>query len=116
MRDKDQQLLAEAYQQIITEAPGFQHSGQGPYRDAVDPKTGEKTGAQTSDYLKAQPGMGKRDELRDPQMQAGLAILQQYAQGDITSAVEVVKRFKDLYEKGVEQGPQQDDMYYTNLK
>lgn len=116
MRDKTQIQLEQAYQQIITDASDIQHSGQGPYRDAVDPKTGEKTGARTSDYLKAQPGMGKRDELSDPQMQAALAILQQYAQGDIPSAVEAAKMFKDLYEKGAGQGPTQDDQYNTKLK
>lgn len=119
MTTQDQTLLEQAYKNIRETAGAAseqQHSGQGPYRDAVDPKTGEKTGARTSNYLKAQPVMGKRDKLSDPQMQAGLAILQQYAQGDITSAVEVVEKFKDLYEKGVKQGPTQDDQYYTKLK
>ena len=108
---KDQTLLEQAYTSIHEASPGsdIQHSGQGPYKAAPH-------GARTSSYNDKQPLMGKRDELSDPQMQAGLAILQQYAQGDITSAVEVVKRFKDLYEKGVEQGPTQDDMYYTKNK
>lgn len=56
----------------------------------------------------------KERKLSDPKMQAALAILQQYAQGDITN-VEAAEMFKDLYTKGIDHGPTQDDQYYTKL-
>ena len=55
------------------------------------------------------------DPLSDPQMQEAMAILNQYAQGDISNT-EAAKMFKDLYEKGAGHGPSQDDQYYTKLQ
>ena len=111
MKTRDDVLLEQAYNSIRETAGAGsdgQHSDQEDYQDAPH-------GARTSTYKTVQPGMGKRDELSDPQMQEALAILNQYAQGDITN-VEAAKMFKDLYEKGAGQGPTQDDMYYTKLK
>jgi hypothetical protein len=48
-------------------------------------------------------------------MQEAMAILNQYAQGDISNT-EAAKMFKDLYEKGAGHGPSQDDQYYTKLQ
>lgn len=55
-----------------------------------------------------------REPLSDPQMQEAMAILNQYAQGDISNT-EAANMFKDLYEKGAGQGPTQDDQFYTKL-
>jgi len=57
---------------------------------------------------------GEDESLSDPVLQKGMAILNQYAQGDITNK-EAALMFKDLYEKGVNSGPSQDDMHYTTL-
>ena len=100
--------------QTICEASDIQHSGHGPYEDAVDSVTGEKTGARTTTYTDKQPGMGKKGPLDDATMQAALAILHQYAQGDISN-VEAAEMFEDLYKKGAGNGPTQDDQYYTKL-
>jgi hypothetical protein len=113
MRDKDQIQLEEAYKNV-REGSDINHSGHGPYEDAVDSVTGEKTGARTTTYTDKQPGMGKKDPLDDATIQAGLAILQQYAQGDISN-VEAANKFDELYKNGAGNGPTQDDQYYTKL-
>ena len=106
MKSKDQIKLEEAYKSIH-EASDIQHSDQGAYQDAAG-------GARTSTYKTVQPGMGKKDKLSEPQMQAALAILQQYAQGDISN-VEAANMFDELYKKGAGHGPTQDDQHYTKL-
>ena len=111
LTNKDQTLLEQAYTSIhegnsAASNEYLKQTDQNPYKDGPE-------GTNVSTNKTVQPHMGKQDKLSDPQMQAGLAILQQYAQGDITSAVEVVNKFKDLYVKGAGQGPTQDDMHYT---
>ena len=60
-------------------------------------------------------GEASRGEpLSDPQMQEAMAILNQYAQGDITN-LEAAKMIDDLYKKGAGHGPTQDDMYPTKI-
>lgn len=119
MTTRDQTLLEQAYISIHeSDVPGrsgaaasehIRHKDQTPY-------TQDELGINTSSYMTKQPHMGKKqhaqDELSDAQMQEALAILNQYAQGDITN-VQAAKMFKDLYEKGAGQGPTQDDLYYT---
>lgn len=118
MKTRDDVLLEQAYISIhesdVAGRSGAAASEHIRHRDQT-PYTQDELGVNTSHYMTKQPGMGKRDELSDPQMQEALAILNQYAQGDITN-VEAVKMFKDLYEKGAGQGPKQDDLYYTKLK
>jgi hypothetical protein len=107
MKSKDQVQLEEAYQSVHEaissgrargiDAMHFtnqhdKHSDQGDYQAAAG-------GARTSTYKTVQPGMGKKDKLSEPQMQAALAILQQYAQGDISN-VEAAEMFEDLHKKG----------------
>lgn len=65
--------------------------------------------------LKESHGEDSKEKLLgDPQMQEAMAILNQYAQGDITN-LEAAKMFKDLYEKGAGHGPTQDDMHHTKV-
>lgn len=94
MNYKDRELLEKAYQTIC--------------EGGMPPTAGEASRADTN------PGVhnSKGDPLSDPEMQEAMAILNQYAQGDITN-VEAAKMFKDLYEKGAGHGPKQDDMHYT---
>ena len=100
MRDKDQVQLEEAYKSV-REGSDINHSGHGPYEDAVDSVTGKKTGARTTTYTDKQPGMGKKDPLDDATMQDALAILQQYTDGTLTN-VEAANEFDKLYKKGAE--------------
>lgn len=74
-------------------------------RDCKDCKAALKESHDDEDH--------KEKLLSDPKMQQSMSILNQYAQGDITN-LEAAQMFKDLYEKGADHGPTQDDMYYTN--
>jgi hypothetical protein len=122
MTSQDQTLLEQAYNSIHESGvPGRSGAAASEYirhRDQT-PYTQDELGINTSHYKTVQPHMGKKqhdeDELSDAQTQEALAILNQYAQGDIT-AVEAAKMFEDLYKKGAGQGPQQDDLYRTKLK
>ena len=124
MRNKDTIILEQAYQTILeasgtydgnrlaSDAKHFSkaHTGEGPQR---------MTGPEDYDFLKHKnptpfEGSEEDESLSDPVLQKGMAILNQYAQGDITNK-EAALMFKDLYEKGVNSGPSQDDMYYTTL-
>lgn len=107
---KDQTLLEQAYTSIhegnsAASNEYLKQTDQNPYKDGPE-------GTNVSTNKTVQPHMGKQDKLSNPQMQAALAILQQYAQGDISN-VEAAGMFEDLYKKGVSQGPTQDDMHYT---
>lgn len=122
MTSQDQTLLEQAYCSIHeSDVPGRSGAAASEYLRHKDqtPYTQDELGVNTSHYMTKQPHMGKKqhaqDELSDPQMQEALAILNQYAQGDIT-AVEAAKMFEDLYKKGAGHGPQQDDLYHTKLK
>jgi hypothetical protein len=114
MRTKDQLLLEQAYQNILEgkEAPCPCTVGKKCKKDKCPCTKCKK--AKTKMMKEDQDGSVEGlDPLSDPQMQEAMAILQQYAQGDITNT-EAAKMFKDLYEKGVQSGPTQDDMYYTD--
>lgn len=65
----------------------------------------------------ANPGVNNAqgEPLDDQEMQEAMAILNQYAQGDITN-LEAAKMIDDLYKKGAGHGPSQDDMHYTKLE
>lgn len=107
---KDQTLLEQAYTSIhegnsAASNEYLRQTDQTPYKNGPE-------GTNVSTNKTVQPHMGKRDTLSAPQMQAALAILQQYAQGDISN-VEAANMFEDLYKKGAGQGPTQDDMHYT---
>jgi len=82
MKSKDQTLLEEAYQSIT-------EGGMPPTAGAAS-RSGANPGVHNS----------KGEPISDDEMQEALAILNQYAQGDITNT-EAAKMFKDLYEKGV---------------
>jgi len=98
MKSKDQTLLEKAYQSIT-------EGGMPPTAGAAS-RSGANPGVHNS----------KGEPISDDEMQEALAILNQYAQGDITNT-EAAKMFKDLYEKGVSSGPKQDDMYsYASSK
>ena len=118
MTTQDQTLLEQAYISIhesdVAGRSGAAASEHIRHKDQT-PYTQDELGINTSHYMTKQPGMGKRVELSDATMQEALAILNQYAQGDISN-VEAAKMFKDLYEKGAGQGPKQDDLHYTKLK
>lgn len=94
LKPTDQALLEQVYQTMC-------EGGMPPTAGAAS-------------HAAANPGVhnSKGEPLSEPEMQEALAILNQYAQGDITN-VEAAKMFKDLYEKGAGHGPKQDDMYYT---
>ena len=113
LANKDQTLLEQAYTSIReSDVAGRSGAAASAHIQGTDqtPYTQDDMGINTSHYKTKQPHMGKQDKLSDPQMQAALAILQQYAQGDISN-VEAADMFEDLYKKGVGQGPTQDDMH-----
>jgi hypothetical protein len=94
LQPKDQTLLEQAYQTIF-------EGGMPPTAGAAS-RTGANPGVTSAGG----------EPISDAQMQEALAILNQYAQGDITNT-EAAKMFKDLYEKGAGHGPTQDDMHAT---
>jgi hypothetical protein len=115
----DLAALASTYQTIIKESHGVEGRSGEPASEHIrhkdqTPYTQDDMGINTSHYKTVQPGMGKKDKLDDATMQAALAILHQYAQGDISN-VEAAEMFEDLYKKGTGHGPTQDDQYYTKL-
>ena len=113
LTNKDQTLLEQAYTNIReSDVAGRSGAAASAHIQGTDqtPYTQDDMGINTSHYKTKQPRMGKQDKLSDPQMQAALAILQQYAQGDISN-VEAADMLEDLYKKGVSQGPTQDDMH-----
>jgi hypothetical protein len=104
MKSKIQVQLEDAYQ-LVCEGKGAPcpcTMGKKCTKKECDCKACKKS-------LKESHG---EDHMSDPQMQEAMAILNQYAQGDITNT-EAAKMFKDLYEKGAGRGPTQDDMHYT---
>ncbi len=102
MKSKDQVKLEEAYKSI--------HEGGMPPTAGAASRAGATGGAITS----TPDTVGKKDQLSDATMQAGLAILQQYAQGEISN-VEAANMFDELYKKGAGHGPTQDDQHNTKL-
>jgi hypothetical protein len=114
MRLNDHLLMEQAYQFIL--------EGKEPPCPCTVGKKCKKTKCPCTKCKKDKTKMMKEmsdepeggDALSDPQMQEAMAILNQYAQGDISNT-EAAKMFKDLYEKGAGQGPTQDDQFYTSL-
>jgi hypothetical protein len=96
MNYKDRVLLEQAYQTIL-------EAGMPPAEEEAPQEEGQEPTPEQPEAT---------DPLDDPQMQEAMAILNQYAQGDINN-VEAANMFKDLYQKGAGQGPTQDDMYKT---
>lgn len=88
LQPKDQTLLEQAYQTI--------------FEGGMPPTAGAASRAG------ANPGVhnAQGEPLNDQEMQEAMAILNQYAQGDITNT-EAANMFKDLYQKGVGRGPTQ---------
>jgi hypothetical protein len=112
MKYKDTVSLQDAYQLIFEgKAPCPCTVGKHCKNDECDCKVCKKD---KQKMMKEGASVEDRDSesLSDPQMQEAMAILQQYAQKDITN-LEAAKMFKDLFEKGAGQGPTQDDMYKT---
>jgi hypothetical protein len=116
MNYKDRVLLEQAYQTILeagmpptagAASRAGANPGAAPQGAAAVPQTAaeEPISLEPSEAEAADPN-------DDPQMQEAMAILNQYAQGDINN-LEAAKMFKDLFEKGAGQGPTQDDMYKT---
>lgn len=108
MKSKLQVQLEEAYQLVIESkgAPCPCTMGKKCTKKDCECKACKKALKESHDEEH------KEKLLSDPQMQEAMAILNQYAEGAITS-IEAAKMFKDLYEKGAGHGPKQDDMYYT---
>lgn len=111
MNYKDRSYLENAYQLIF--------EGKGAPCPCTMGKKCTKRNCDCSRCKKAlkesQDEDSQKSLISDPQMQEALAILNQYAQGDITNT-EAAKMFKDLYEKGAGHGPTQDDMHPTTLE
>lgn len=115
MRTQDYILMEQAYVNILEgkETPPCPCTVGKKCKKTKCPCT--KCKKDKSKMMKEDNEEGSNDSLSDPQMQEAMAILNQYAQGDISN-VEAANMFKDLYEKGAGHSPSQDDQYYTKLQ
>lgn len=108
MNYKDRTSLEDAYQLIFEgKAPCPCTMGKKCKNDDCECKVCKKD---KQKMMKEGASVG--EPVDDAKMQEAMAILQQYAQGDITN-LEAAKMFDELYKKGAGHGPTQDDMHKT---